>query len=174
MDGSRLLRCIRGLTPQNVCASNGKSSTINLATCVAQSTRDGRLILRDNTLILDSNNVYYVSRFSGVSSRAETVLRRIVRRRAISVTGTNVVAALGTQASVLTSTGPVRSGCGTSESVIRGLGLPPAVLSQFSVVCLVLSGIDTRSSRHLNQRVISLCADNNTSGASTRIVMPRL
>ncbi len=120
--------------------------------------------------MLKSRNGIYISRLSGVESRSESTLRRTLRRRAMDVTGTNVVTALGSEYSMLTTTGPGFKEFSECGILTRRVSLPTPVVSHFSLVFMVRSGPDGRESSRLTRRVLGA----RRFGAISCRVRPRL
>ncbi|WP_316558673.1 minichromosome maintenance protein MCM [Methanimicrococcus hongohii] len=153
---SQLLRYIVKLSPRGVFASGKSSSASGLtAAAVRDDLGDGRWTIEGGALVMADMGIAAVDEMDKMRDEDKSSLHEAMEQQTISIAKAGIIATLKSRCALLGAANPVYGRFNRYESLADQIDMPPALLSRFDLIFLLLdvpeSQMDNRIAEHVLQ-----------------------
>ncbi|MCC2509163.1 minichromosome maintenance protein MCM [Methanimicrococcus blatticola] len=153
---SQLLRYIVKLSPRGVFASGKSASASGLtAAAVKDDMGDGRWTIEGGALVMADMGIAAVDEMDKMRDEDKSSLHEAMEQQTISIAKAGIIATLKSRCALLGAANPVYGRFNRYESLADQIDMPPALLSRFDLIFLLLdvpeSQMDTKIAEHVLQ-----------------------
>lgn len=153
---SQLLRYIVKLSPRGVFASGKSASASGLtAAAVRDELGDGRWTIEGGAFVMADMGIAAVDEMDKMRDEDKSSLHEAMEQQTISIAKAGIIATLKSRCAVLGAANPVYGRFNRFESLADQIDMPPALLSRFDLIFVLLdipeSTIDSKIAAHVIQ-----------------------
>lgn len=153
---SQLLRYIIKLSPRGVFASGKSASASGLtAAAVRDDLGDGRWTIEGGALVMADMGIAAVDEMDKMRDEDKSSLHEAMEQQTISIAKAGIIATLKSRCAVLGAANPVYGRFNRYESLADQIDMPPALLSRFDLIFVLLdvpeSVMDSKIATHVIQ-----------------------
>lgn len=151
---SQLLRYIVKLSPRGVFASGKSASASGLtAAAVRDDMGDGRWTIEGGALVMADMGIAAIDEMDKMRDEDKSSLHEAMEQQTVSLAKAGIIATLKTRCALLGAANPVYGRFNTYENLAEQIDMPPALLSRFDLIFLLLDKPnaegDERIARHV-------------------------
>eukprot|EP00669_Euglena_mutabilis_P014762 TRINITY_DN9962_c0_g1_i1.p1 TRINITY_DN9962_c0_g1~~TRINITY_DN9962_c0_g1_i1.p1 ORF type:complete len:438 (-),score=84.93 TRINITY_DN9962_c0_g1_i1:143-1348(-) len=163
MGKSQMLRAAAHLAPRGVYVCGNTTTTSGLTVTVVRDQDTGDYALEAGALVLGDRGVCAIDEFDKMPSAHHCLLETMEQQR-ISIAKAGIVCNLPARTSILAAANPASGHYDRAKTVAENLKLPPAILSRFDLIYILLDTADHDRDRMLSNHVMRLhsLADTKT------------
>ncbi|CAN6690395.1 unnamed protein product [Malus baccata var. baccata] len=151
---SQLLKHIINVAPRGVYTTGKGSSGVGLTAAVQKDPVTNEMVLEGGALVLADMGICANDEFDKMDEFDRTAIHEVMEQQTVSIAKAGITTSLNARTAVLAATNPAWGRYDLRRTPAENIDLPPALLSRFDLLWLILDRADMDSDLEMARHVV--------------------
>ncbi|KAM0954424.1 putative DNA helicase [Dioscorea sansibarensis] len=151
---SQLLKHIINVAPRGVYTTGKGSSGVGLTAAVQRDPVTNEMVLEGGALVLADMGICAIDEFDKMDESDRTSIHEVMEQQTVSIAKAGITTSLNARTAILAAANPAWGRYDLRRTPAENINLPPALLSRFDLLWLILDRADMDSDLEMARHVV--------------------